>query len=143
MHYRVYACGEDHSCPASRRCVLDPTFNFDFVPGGSNCSCERHQPELLHYEPGRIRQFAGCELCLHKAMWPPNWHDVHGTLLLLLAGMLSGAVGIGGGGLAVPIFVIAMGFHVKEVRRRCHAALVHSCAHTSMGLAACGAASIP
>ena len=111
-HYLVYACQVNHSCPHSRRCVVDPHFDFSFVQN-SSCTCDAHKNPRQHV-PGHIRQGRGCELCLHKALFPPNRYDWYGLTFLLLAGALSGAVGIGGGGLNVPILVIAMNFHVKE-----------------------------
>lgn len=115
QHYLVYACQVNHTCPFSRYCVVDENFDFTFTRR-SNCSCNRKdvQWDRDDHLPGVIRQKRGCELCLHKALWPPDAHDMVGASFLFIASLMSGAVGIGGGGLAVPILVIAMGFHVKE-----------------------------
>ena len=129
QHYLVYACRANHTCASSRRCVVDPAFDFDFAPT-SNCTCNRR--ELYHskslapenaaavssgLDAPQIRHRYGCEICLHKSLFPLNQRDMLGGSLLLLTGALSGAVGIGGGGLNIPVMVIVMGFHVKEVRR--------------------------
>ena len=82
---------------------------------GSNCTCEAdHSIERGEHTPGRIQQRHGCEVCLHKTLFPMSPSDWTGAYLLLGGAVLSGAVGIGGGGLGVPILVIAMTFHVKE-----------------------------
>ena len=116
QHYLIYACQVNHTCPSvSRYCVVDHAFDFSFSKS-SNCTCSPRRVQLDREEhmPGVIRQKHGCELCLHKALWPPNLEDISGAWLLLASAVLAGAVGIGGGGLIVPILVLSMGFHVKE-----------------------------
>ena len=115
QHYLVYACQVNHSCPPMRYCVIDEVFDFSFT-SKSNCSCSTDQVQWdrTSHLPGVIRQKRGCEICLHKSLWPAIYHDYVGAAMLLLGSVLSGAVGVGGGGLGVPILVIAMGFHVKE-----------------------------
>ena len=103
----------NHTCPFSRYCVVDEAFDFSFTLK-SNCSCSSIQWDRDDHLPGVIRQRNGCELCLHKALWPPDAHDYMGASFLFLVSLVGGAVGIGGGGLAVPILVITMGFHAKE-----------------------------
>ena len=105
----AYACNHDRTCPRSRHCVVDDVFNFDFAPG-SNCSCEPGALGLL----GNTLRRRGCELCLHKTLFPANERDLWGGAALFGAITIAGAVGIGGGGLAVPIMVMVMNFHVKE-----------------------------
>ena len=119
-HYLVYACQTNHTCPASRYCVLDEAFDFSFSER-SNCSCSsRHvQWDRDEHLPGVIRQKQGCEVCLHKALWPLEATDYFGAAMLSLGAIMSGAVGIGGGGLGVPILVI-LGFNARQHSSPCH-----------------------
>jgi len=114
--FLIYVCGDNKICPSSRECVVDEVFDYMFMATQTmprpNCSCA----------PG------GCELCLHKSLWPVNAHDLMGGGFLFSAGVLSGAVGLGGGGLNVPIMVMSMNFHVKEAVPLSHVAVFGSAA---------------
>lgn len=44
----------------------------------------------------------------HKEVWPPDWHDGLTMLLASLGLILAASGGIGGGGVLVPLFMLAL-----------------------------------
>ena len=59
-------------------------------------------------------EFNGRRLCVHKDMWPPDGRDWWGFALAFLACAISAGAGIGGGGLLVPLFIVALAFTPHE-----------------------------
>lgn len=101
----VYLCNATHSsCPILRACEYDPVLSADAAINGT-CG------EL------------GCYACLHKQLWPPAPNDYLTGGLLVVCGVLAGASGIGGGGLNVPLLMLAGSFLVEEAVVLSHVAV--------------------
>ena len=95
-----YLCGPSApnnsivTCPQMRNCSFDATLGTDPLLNGT---C----PD-------------GCYTCLHKTLWPMAPDDFLTFAALFVCGILAGASGIGGGGLNVPLLMLAGGFLVSE-----------------------------
>eukprot|EP00884_Botryococcus_braunii_P020092 jgi/Botrbrau1/6767/Bobra.0057s0003.1 len=46
----------------------------------------------------------------HKPLWPLNWRDISTFIVAILALFIAAGGGIGGGGVLVPLFILALGF---------------------------------
>ena len=45
----------------------------------------------------------------HKPLWPLNWRDISTFIVAILALFIAAGGGIGGGGVLVPLFILALG----------------------------------
>ena len=53
-------------------------------------------------------------LSSHKSLFPLNFEDVVGTILVSLGLLIAASGGIGGGGILVPLFILVFGFGPKH-----------------------------
>ena len=90
--------------------IVEPTRD-----GFNRLTCAGRDPLCA---PGRgcvaLAALNGSAVCLHKNFWPPSPADGYASVLLFGAGVLAGASGIGGGGLNVPLLMLAQGFLIEE-----------------------------
>lgn len=98
-------CSPGDDCGVGRLCAADPNLYDHASELGLNCTDT-------------------CYACLHKNLLPPAAEDFVGTALLFAGGVLAGASGIGGGGLNVPILMLALGFIVNEATSISHMMVV-------------------